>query len=131
MKRFCLLTVVVIACAVLCGCGKYTSSYSALMFVQTNTSEKANMSFSSFKGTNVFTLQCDGEEGRKLKYTAEVEDGKITVFYDYDDTKTEWFTIDGDGELSGELENIPKGKVYIIVESDGKCKEGKLDFSIE
>ena len=111
------------------GCAKYNSSYNAIGFVHSNTPKSADMSFYSFDGTMVFKLKSSGEGD--LKYTANLESGAATVYYDYNGNKSELFTLSSGEELDSHGGYIESGTVYIIVETDGECKNGSLSFSIE
>ena len=113
----------------LCGCSKYISSYKALGFIHTNTSSNAYMGFHSFEGRMVFTLKSKGEG--EIKYTASLDEGCVIVSYDFYDTKSELFTIEGGGSCESSGGYIEEGTVYIIVETDGKCKGGEFRFSLE
>jgi hypothetical protein len=117
--------------SVLTGCGKYISSWNAFCMVQTNTSKKASMSFSTFEGTMVMTLKPDKEKNENIAYTAKLEKGSATVYYDHNGTKTELFSIKAGGEISSVVENFENEKVYLIIESNEKCEEGKLTFEVE
>ena len=126
--RIIAVTVIMIAaCLGLTGCGQYTSSYVASICVTTSDS----VSFSSLKGTMVFTAKCDGEEGRKIKYSAKLGTGSFTVYYDSDGTKNELFTINAGESVEASGGELVKGTVYIILETDGKCEDGKFSFEIE
>ena len=86
----------------LTACGApYTSHYTASAMVQSHDSE------------------------------AQLESGKMTVYYDCDGTKTEWFTLKGGDSVSASLTDLSEGKVYIIIETDGKCENGKLSFEVK
>lgn len=113
----------------LCGCSKYISSYKALGFIHTNTSNNAYMGFHSFEGRMVFTLKSKGEG--EIKYTASLEEGSAAVFYDCYGTKSELFTIESGESYESSGGYIEDGTVYIIVETDGKCKGGEFRFSLE
>ena len=126
--RIIAVTVIMIAaCLGLTGCGRYTSSYVASICVTTSDS----VSFGSLKGTMVFTAKCDGEEGRKIKYSAKLDTGSFTVYYDSDGTKKELFTINAGESVEASGGELVKGTVYIILETDGKCEDGKFSFEIE
>lgn len=115
------------ACA-LSGCSPYTSSYSAVGFVHSNSSKSANMSFYEFKGSIYFTFKA--EEGEKLVWSSQLESGDITVYYDYNGEKTELFKLK-DGETNESQKEIPaSGTLYVIVETDGQCRNGVLVFDI-
>jgi len=135
MKRVCksiVLLVMVLAAAVsLAACGSgYTSHFTATVLVHSNDSNSAKMSFSSFKGTMVFKVKVK-DEGSVIRYSGKLESGSITVYYDDAGTKEEWFTLQAGEPVEGTLENPGKGKVYIIIETDGKCEEGKLTFEVK
>ena len=113
----------------LTGCGKYSSSYKAIGFVHSNSSSSAEMSFYSFDGTMVFKLKSSGEGD--LKYTAKLESGTATVYYDYYGTKSELFTISSGEKLDSHGGYVETGTVYIIVETNGECMNGELSINIE
>ena len=129
MKKTLALIVSFVMLISLAGCGGYVSSYKAVMFVHSNTSSSASMSFYSFEGRMVFRLISSGEGD--LKYTAKLEQGSATVYYDYNGAKTELFSINGGEELDSHGGYIEKGTVYIIVETDGECMNGDFRFSFE
>ena len=127
-----LLTVVTAAAFLgLTGCGKYTSSYVATTCITSSDSDSGKVSFGGLKGTMVFTAKCDGKEGRQIKYSAKLDSGSFTVYYDSDGTKTELFTISGGETVEASGGELVKGTVYIILETDGKCEEGNFSFEIE
>lgn len=112
------------------GCSKYTSHYSSIMSVHTNTSSSASLSFYVFDGTEADTLKCKEEPG-KLEYSAKLEKGSATVYVDYDGTKKELFSINGGEEVSSTLTGLEKGTVYVIIETSGKCESGSFDFEMK
>ena len=128
MKKICILLVSAILIVMLTGCGKYTSGYNAVGFVHSSDSDSAFMSFYSFKGRMVFKLKSSGEG--ELKYTAKLESGNATVYYDFFGTKQELFSISSEEELDSHGGYVEAGTVYIIVETDGTCKNGEFRFSL-
>ncbi len=129
MKK--VLTVIVAALMLfsLAGCSKYSSKYKAIGFVHSNESSSAFMEFYSFDGKMVFKLNSTGEGA--LKYTAKLESGSATVYYDYLDTKSELFTVNSGDKLDSYGGYVDVGTVYVIVETDGECKNGDFRFSLE
>ena len=128
MKKICILLVFAILIVMLTGCGKYTSGYNAVGFVHSSDSDSAFMNFYSFKGRMVFKLKSSGEG--ELKYTAKLESGNATVYYDFFGTKQELFSISSEEELDSHGGYVEAGTVYIIVETDGTCKNGEFRFSL-
>ena len=126
-----MLIVIVMLFGMLCmtGCAKYTASWSASLYAHSNTSESASMSFWTFTGTEVQTLKCKDKTGT-LKYSAKLEIGSATVYIDYDGEKKELFKIGAGEEIEDSFDGLKKGKIYVIVETDGKCEEGKFEFVI-
>ena len=112
----------------LTGCGGYTSSYKAVGFDHSNESESAFMNFYSFDGRMVFKLKSSAEGD--LKYTAKLESGNATVYYDFYGTKEELFSISAGEEIDSHGGYVESGTVYIIVETDGACQNGEFQFSL-
>ena len=129
MKRTIRLTASLIIVLLLTGCGKYISSYKAIGFVHSNGLTSAEMSFYSFEGRMVFTLKSSGEGD--IKYTAKLESGAAAVYYDYNGTKSELFTISSGEELDSHGGYVEAGTVYIIVETNGECMNGEFSFDAE
>ena len=125
-----IITVMLIGTLCLTGCAKYISSWSATMYVHSNTSHSTYMNFGTLNGTEVQTLKCKEETGT-LKYSAKLDTGSATVYIDYDGEKKELFKIGAGEEIEDSFDGLKEGKVYIIVETDGKCEEGKFEFEIE
>lgn len=113
----------------LVGCGKYISSYRAVGFVHSSEASSAFMNFYSFEGTMVFKLKSSGKN--ELKYTAKLESGNASVYYDCKGSKTELFSLQGGNEFSSNGGYFDAGTVYIIVETDGECINGEIRFSFE
>ncbi len=128
LKKGLLLAVLSLMLLSLAACGKYVSSYKALMLVHSNRSDSADMSFSSFEGRMVFKLKSSGEGD--LKYTARLESGSATVYYDCYGTKSELFSIAGGEEADARGGYVESGTVYVIVETDGACKNGEFHISL-
>jgi len=127
MKKMVVLLMTVLMVLSLSGCSKYVSSYSAIAFVHSNESDEAFMNFYSFEGRMVFKLTSPGEAD--LKYTAKLESGNATVYYDFYGKKQELFSISGGEEVDAHGGYVEAGTVYIIVETDGKCQNGDFHFS--
>ncbi len=136
MKKFASAIIAVITlalCFTLSACSvKYVSKYSALAMVTTNTSNKATVSFSSFSGTYVMKLQNNGAGEVSITYRATLEEGSVKVYYDYNDEKLDLFEIGTNGSVDNKTETFTGNKtIYVIIESDGKCKEGSFSFTLE
>lgn len=113
----------------LVGCSKYPSKYKAVGFVHSNESSSAFMDFYSFDGRIAFKLKSTGEGD--LKYSAKLESGSATVYYDFYGTKTELFSISSGDEINSHGGYIEAGTVYVIVETNGECQNGNFRFSLE
>ncbi len=87
------------------------------------------MNFFAFEGTNVLTLKNKNTAGQ-LKYSAKLETGSVTVYYDWDGTKTRLFNLGTGGQTASVLDIPSTGKIYIIVETQGKCSNGDFQFDI-
>lgn len=114
---------------VLAGCGKYVSGYKAVGFVHSSSRTSAWMDFYSFDGTMVFRMVSPGEGD--LKYSAMLESGAATVYYDDGGTKSELFSISSGETLESSGGYLEKGTVYVIVQTDGPCMNGEFRFRVE
>ena len=130
LTKLCLLCMGLLIFLCLTGCGKYVSSYKAVGFVHSNTSDSASMSFFSFEGRMVFKLKYSSEE-QTIKAAGKLESGSAVVYFDADGTKEEWFRTAAGEKSAGTLGKLPAGTVYIIVETDGACQNGDFQFEIK
>ena len=122
-----ILVLVVLTLACLVGCSKYTSRYSAVLLISTGTSKAGSISFTSFSGTKVFKLKSSGQ----LNYSAELGTGAATVYYDCNGTKTQLFSIGAGQKVGPSSIAVTPGTVYVIVETEGKCQDGKFSFDVK
>ena len=66
-----------------------------------------------------------------MNYSAKLGEGSATVFYDSNGTKTELFSISGGQEIHSSTIAVNPGTVYVIVQTDGKCKDGRFSFDVK
>ena len=122
-----LISLCVVCLVCLAACSKYNSHYSALLLITSNTSKSASIRFTSLNGTKAFKLKSDGV----LNYSAKLTGGSATVYYDYNGTKMELFSIGPGQEVGPASVNVTPGTVYVIVETNGKCEEGEFSFDVK
>ena len=89
------------------------------------------MSFWKFSGTMVHTLNYEDATKDTLTYSGNLKTGRLTVYYDDDGTKKELFKLKAGEEIDSKVEKLHEGTIYVIVETDGDCENGKLEFNIE
>ena len=121
------LVLILLALTCLVGCSKYTSRYSAVLLISTGTSKSGSINFTSFSGTKVFKLKSSGQ----LNYSAELSGGNATVYYDSNGTKTELFSITSGQSVGPASITVAPGTVYVIVQTDGKCENGRFSFDVK
>ncbi|EWM52463.1 hypothetical protein [Ruminococcus flavefaciens] len=134
MKRRSLLIIsliMILSVFCLAGCNVNTSGYMATGYVKSNTTGSAHMSFSSFKGSDSFSISSRSGSAKELKYSGKLESGNITVYYETDGTKKELFSLKGGEEIDSSLSDLGKGTVKITLDTEEKCKGGKFDFKFE
>lgn len=127
-------TWIFVLCMVLCmglaGCSGYASSYQATVLISSNTTNSSSVEFSTLKGTKTLQMKTK-EDGATLEYSGKLVEGSIAVYYDEDGTKKELFTVKGGENKEGSVVIEKKGKLYLILETDGKCESGKFKFEIK
>lgn len=121
----------IMATLIFSGCSPYASSFRTTACVTTNTSDQASISFSTFEGTRVFTVKVKGDDEGILEYSGKLGAGSAKVYYDADGTKKELFAVEAGKEVKASLDDLGKGKVYLILETDGKCEEGRFEFNLK
>lgn len=123
-----LLALVLVLCV--SGCSRYNSHFRALLLITSDTSDSGYMKFSNFTGTKVFKFNCRKGALGDLEYSGFLEGGKATVYYDDGGEKTELFTLEGGQSEVNATAKVNPGTVYVIVETDGTCEEGKFSFKL-
>ncbi len=123
--------ILILSCLYLTGCSRYFSRYKAVGFVHSNSSRSAFMNFFEFEGTMAFRLKNKNSNGGQISYSASLETGDATVYFDCSGTKTELFSIHSGEDVDSSLMLPEAGTVYILVQSDGKCQNGSFRFEIE
>lgn len=135
MKKFVsaiIAVVTLVLCFALSACAtKYVSHYSSSTMVTTSTSDKASISFGSFSGTYVMKFQNNGADEVSITYEATLGEGNIKVYYDYNDEKLDLFKIETNGSVDSKTEAFTGKTIYVIIESDGKCKDGSFSFTLK
>ena len=131
MKKKYLMAVMIIMilCFGLTGCDKYSSSYSAVLLVRSNTSKSASTSFYKLKGQLAFKLKSKKANG-VIKYKGKVEEGEITVYVD-DGDKKELFTVKSGEKVDTSSVSVNKGSVYVVIKTKGTCTNGSFDFEVK
>ena len=124
-----LILVILVSFPLLRG-GGHTSHYKALGFVHSNTSDSAYMSFYRLEGTMVFKVNGARSESGQIAYSARLESGSATVWWEQNGTKSELFSIGPGEEFRAEGGALGKGTAYILVETDGPCQNGEFRFDL-
>ena len=132
MKKFSLVLVLILALVTLCSCGGYVKNYSATILITSCQGDEASMEFDTFKGTYNFKLRRDGSAEHILDYEASLAEGEMNVYIGVSGEKELLFTIKGgesfDTKISLDSKYDNEKKVYIILESIGKCVDGDFEF---
>ena len=98
--------------------------------MRSNTAEHSFVEFGQLEGTLVFKMKKKTAGEGAIVYTASLEEGKITVTYDIFNVESNLFTLNGGETLNANGGYVEKGqRVYIILKTEGNCKNGKFDFT--
>ncbi len=121
-----MLALVLLLTAVsLFGCSSYTSSYKATLLVRSIDRNSARIDFYTLEGRLVFCLQSDKGP---FSFSGKLGSGHISVYYDANGEKNLLFSLKGGDAVEAETVLETKGKVYVIIETDGKCENGSFSF---
>ena len=127
-SRLPLVAMLILICVCFNGC-KYVSSYSATICIHSSSSDSGSIQFESLTGTYVFKMK--PESTNTLYYTAKLGTGSLKVYYDNDDEKKELFTLNSGEAKEFTLTPLKSGTLYVIIETNGKCENGDLSFSLK
>lgn len=132
MKKACLVLVLMLTFFMLCGCGRYVNSYSAIILTTSCRGDEASMEFSTFKGTYNFKLKRQGSAEHTLDFESSLAEGEMNIYIGVDGEKELLRTVKG-GEAYDEMIALDdkydnEKAVYIILETDGECKDGDFEF---
>ena len=111
------------------GCGGYESHYSAVGFVHSNEAKSAFMEYYTFEGRMVFRLRADGTEC--LVCDAGMEAGSVSVTCVSGGEESVILTVSGGDGITVMGDPLPRGTVYILVDSPEKSMNGSFHFTLE
>ena len=131
MRKICIALALIVVLVTLCGCGGYVKSYSATVLITSSGGDEASMKFGTFKGTYHFKLKRDDTAEHTLDLEASLAEGEINVYIGVDGEKELLCTVKG-GDFCDETITLDEKydnekTVYVILESVGKCKDGKFE----
>ncbi len=129
MKKGLIIVLMAAMILILAGCSIYSSSYSAVGLVRSNTSHRAYLNFHTLRGRLVYNLKVKGTED--ILCSGKLEEGDLTVYYDIDGSRQEMVRLSGGQSFDFTLEDLNPGKVHIIVQTDGKCRDGWLELKVK
>ena len=132
MKKAYLGLVLILALALLCGCGGYVKSYSATILITSCQGDEASMEFDTFRGTYYFKLKRDGIATHTLDLEASLAKGEMNVYIGVDGERELLRTVKG-GESYEEritLDEKYDGEkiVYVILQTAERCVDGEFEF---
>ena len=132
MKKVYIILALLLTLAMLCCCSGYVKSYSATILITSQINNEASMEFHTFKGTYNFKLEGKNASDHALDCEASIAEGEMKVYIGVDGEKELLFTIKG-GESYNETITLDDKydnakKIYVILESTDKCKDGDFEF---
>lgn len=132
MKKICFKIMLIFTLIMLCSCNYYIKSYSATILITSCYGDEASMKFNTFKGTYNFKLRRDDTAEHNIDCKASLVEGQMNIYISVSSEKELLFTING-GESLDKIITLDSKyddakKVYIIIESIGKCVNGDFNF---
>ena len=132
MKKVCFVLVLMLTLALLCGCSGYVKSYSATILITSCQGDEASMEFDTFKGTYNFKLKAKNDSDHTLDLEASLAEGEMNIYIGVDGEKELLRTVKG-GESYDETITLDdkydkEKRIYVILESTGKCVNGDFEF---
>ena len=132
MKKTGLVLIPILVLFMLCGCGKYVNSYSAIIMTTSCHGDEASMEFSKFEGTYNFKLKRQGSAEHTLDFESSLAEGEMNVYIGVDGEKELLRTVRGGESYDETIELDDKYDnekvVYVILETTGECEDGDFEF---
>ena len=132
MKKLCFVLTLILTLVMICGCGKYVKSYSATIMKTSCYGDEASMEFGSFKGTYNFKLKREGDPEHSLDIDASLGEGEMSIYVGVNGEKELICTIKGgesiDKIIALDSKYNNQKTIYVILESNGLCKDGDFEF---
>lgn len=115
----------------LSSCSRYVSSYKALGLVKTQSLHNIDVSFLLLKGELVFKIKkTDSNLEGDIKYSLQVDEGEIRIYYDMYDFKEELVFAKAGESIDSRGGYIEGGKmIYIIIEAKEESR-GKIKIEL-
>ena len=132
MKKIGFVLVLMFTLALLCSCGVYVKNYSATILITSCHGDEASMEFDTFKGTYNFKLRRDGAHENTLDLDASLKEGEVNIYIGANGEKDLLLTVKGgesyDKTITLDDKYRDEKRVYVIIESNGKCIDGDFEF---
>ena len=132
MKKVCFVLTLILVFVMLCSCGGYVKSYSAILLITSNHGDEASMEFDTFKGTYHFKLKREGVAEHALSLEASLVEGEMNVYVGVDGEKELLRTVRGGEDLDETIALDDKydeeKTIYVILEASDKCVDGDFEF---
>lgn len=132
MKRIFSVLALMLSVVMLFSCGGYVNKYSATILITSCHGDEASMEFGTFKGTYNFKLRRDGAHENTLDLEASLKEGEINIYIGANGEKDLLLTVKGgesyDKTITLDDKYRDEKRVYVIIESNGKCIDGDFEF---
>ncbi len=126
MKKI-LVMIVVVLSLLLCSC----DAYKMVASIQTNNINEYSIRFGTFEGTKSTIIKNGLAGDGTIQYTASLEEGIMSVYYEVNGEEELLFTIEGNQSVSEKGGYITgDGNVKIIMKTTEPCKEGDFNFKL-
>ena len=137
MKRICpkIMYIFLCICVLFSLASCHVDRYSATMLVRSNVGGTLSVRFGTLNGSLSESFRKDADGEGALSYTASLGEGSLSVSYeDKDGRMCPLFSLKG-GESISDIGGYADGKkgtrIRILIETDGKCKDGRLEIRFQ
>lgn len=132
MRKIYISLVMIFTLIMLCGCSGYMKSYSATLLATSYHGNEASMKFGTFKGSYNFKLTRDDPAEYSLDFEGSLGEGELNIYIGVDGEKELLRTVKGgedyDETIALDEKYDNEKTIYIILESESKCKDGDFEF---
>ena len=110
----------------------HADSYSATMLVRSGIGGTLSVRFGTLNGYLYESFRKDADGEGTLSYTASLGEGNLSVSYEGADGEFyPLFSLEGGenvSDIGGYAEGRKGARIRLLIETDGKCKDGRLEI---
>ncbi len=133
MKRLTAFILTIVMVFAIVSCSDNVNCYSATMLIKSSSNNKCSAEWGTLKGSLGLNTKLTDKSESSIHYTATLEEGEISVYYETKLTEKELlFTVKGGETAEGYAGYAENGQhIDIVIEAKEQSKGGKVTIDFD